>query len=209
MNKVVVSIFSRLCLILVLTLSIQLVSAVQQDAIRIDQYQPINVNQLCVNSTYANITSAFIDGKNVQIINSTTEMIKSGDMYSYVYENTNVSGNYYFYGVCDENGVVTPWGLSYLVKSNSIVFLIVLLSLAVIFFISTLIVSEEFLVYISGVFFLLSGMYIMINGIDIVNDMYSRGIAIGLLGIGMLFTIGAYIFNTNYKNNSDAEEEYD
>jgi hypothetical protein len=126
--------------------------------------------------------------------------------YSYTWSNTTLPGRYYFYGICDEDGEQTVWGLSYLVKSNSITLFIILLALASLFFIATLFVNEEFFVYISGVLFLVAGVYAMINGVDIANDMYSRAIAYVLIGIGFLFTIGAYIFNSYERN--DSEEEY-
>jgi hypothetical protein len=180
---------------------------IEQEAIKINLNQPIVINQVCSNSTYSNITIAFIDATNVQLINTSTEMTELNDnTYSYTWSNTTMPGKYYFYGICDEDGSQKVWGLSYLVKSNSITLFIILLALASLFFIATLFVNEEFFVYISGVLFLVAGIYAMINGVDIANDMYSRAISYVLIGIGLLFTIGAYIFNS-YEKSSE-EEEY-
>lgn len=180
---------------------------VEQEPIKINQYQPITLNQICANSTYSNITSGFIDGTNIQLINSDTPMTLNGsNTYRYVWTNTSLTGKYYFYGICDEDGTEKVWGLSYQVKSSSNYFFILLICLASLFFVATLFVNEEFFVYISGVLYLVAGIYSMINGIDIVNDWYSRAISYVLIGIGFLFTIGAYIFNS-YEKNSD-EEEY-
>ena len=92
------------------------------------------------------------------------------------------------------------------IKSTSLTFLIFIYALAVIFFISTLIVDEEFLVYISGVLFLVGGVYIMINGLEDVNDLYSRTISFVSIGIGFLFTVGAYVFNS-YSGRKEDEIE--
>jgi len=92
------------------------------------------------------------------------------------------------------------------IKSTSLTFLIFIYALAIIFFISTLIVDEEFLVYISGVLFLVGGIYIMINGLEDINDLYSRTISYVSVGIGMLFTIGAYVFNSYSGRTGDEIE---
>ena len=89
------------------------------------------------------------------------------------------------------------------IKSTSLTFLIFIYALAVIFFISTLFVDEEFLVYISGVLFLVAGIYVMINGLEDLNNMYSRAISFVSLGIGLLFTLGAYIYNSYEKSGGE------
>jgi len=89
------------------------------------------------------------------------------------------------------------------------IFLIILLySLGIIFFIATWFVDEEFFVYITGLFFLLGGIFLMIYGIDFLNDWMTRGIAFISIGIGFLFTIGAYIYNSYSKYQGD-EEDYE
>jgi hypothetical protein len=199
----------QLIFILTFMLLFSFVSAtnIEQQPVKINQNQKIVLNQVCANSTYSNITSGFIDGTNIQLITTATAMIELSDnTYSYNWTNTTIPGKYYFYGICDENGEQKVWGLSYEVKSSSNYFFILLICLASLFFIATLFVNEEFFVYISGVLYLVAGIYSMINGIDIVNDWYSRAISYVLIGIGFLFTIGAYIFNS-YEKNSD-EEEY-
>lgn len=90
-------------------------------------------------------------------------------------------------------------------SNGSMFFLILIISIAIIFFLATLFVNEEFFVYISGVLFLVGGIYLMINGIDIMNDWYTRTISYVFIGIGFLFTIGAYIFNSYYKKGEDEE----
>jgi hypothetical protein len=86
----------------------------EQSAVSIKQDNNINIVQICANSTYSNITSGFIDGLNSQLINLSTSMTQtSTDTYSYVFNSTDVIGTYYFYGICDQNGVKTTWGLSY------------------------------------------------------------------------------------------------
>jgi hypothetical protein len=90
---------------------------------------------------------------------------------------------------------------------SSLTFLIFLYILAIIFFISTLFVDEEFFVYISGVLFLVGGIYIMINGLGETYGLYSRTIAYVSIGIGFLFTVGAYIFNSYSGRKAEQEED--
>jgi hypothetical protein len=105
------------------------------------------------------------------------------------------------------NGTISGFStFGFEIKNGNIIFLLILLGLASLFFIATLIVNEEFFVYISGVLFLIAGMYIMINGIDVVSDMYSRTIAYVTIGLGLLFTVGAYVFNS-YTDSSEEEIE--
>jgi len=92
---------------------------VDQNFITIKQEQPITIVQQCANSTYSTIDSAFIDGGNAILINSSTSMtLQSTDVYTYVWTNTSTNGNYYFYGYCDQNGVKTNWGLAYSVSAT-------------------------------------------------------------------------------------------
>jgi len=47
--------------------------------------------------------------------------------------------------------------------------------------------------FASGVMFIVTGMYTMIYGIDLISDMYTRAIAFVFLGMGILFVIyGGY-----------------
>jgi hypothetical protein len=92
---------------------------VNQESVKIVSNQPITITQVCSNSTYSNITTGFIDALNTQLINTSTSMPQiTSNTYSYVFTNTSQSGTYYFYGICDENGVQTTWGLSYLVSPS-------------------------------------------------------------------------------------------
>lgn len=87
-------------------------------------------------------------------------------------------------------------------------FIILGTALAILFLIFSIFTPEEFFVYISGIFFLIEGIYIMINGFSLVNDANTRMFAFIYLGIGILFTVGAYVFNLYSNSNNEEEEEY-
>jgi hypothetical protein len=142
------------------------------------------------------------------IVDSQAMTFNTGGIFSYQIPPMSELGEYSCSMACT-NGTVNGFStFGFDVKNGNIIFLIILLALASLFFISTLVVNEEFFVYISGTLFLISGIYIMINGIDVVSDMYSRAIAYVTIGLGLLFTVGAYIFNTNFKSSEEEEEEY-
>lgn len=90
--------------------------------------------------------------------------------------------------------------------AGNIWFTMIIFGLAIVFLICTLFVSEEVFVYLSGVCFLIGGIYVMINGLDTIYDWASRSVAYVTLGLGLLFTVGAYIYN-GY--NKGAYEEDD
>ena len=118
---------------------------------------------------------------------------------------------YYYYGVdCQgELGAAYSEVLSLTFTGNNqatMFYLILLTGLALFFMSCSLFVDEEFFVYISGVLFLIGGIYLMINGLDIINDVNTRYLAFIYIGTGILFTIGAYIYN-GYSKFKD-EEEY-
>ena len=158
--------------------------------------------------TQANLTSiAFPDGT-VQYFNSA--MTQTGQNFNYTFVATQL-GEYTFNTCANPGGSVICDSDTFDVTSTggggSLIMLILILSFAVIFFIASLFAPEEFFVYISGVCFLIAGIYLMVNGIDVLNDTNTRYLAFISLGIGLLFTLGAYIYN--YINeSSDSEEEY-
>ena len=159
--------------------------------------------QVCADATYITLSSIETPTQTIYI---DTNMTSTGTgQYSYNYTPTE-TGRYDFRGISD--GCEKTFATYVEVTSSNITFLIILLVLASLFFIATLIVNEEFFVYISGVLFLISGIYIMTNGIQFVNDWYSRAISFVTLGLGLLFTLGAYIYNTNFKSSDEEEEEY-
>jgi hypothetical protein len=120
-------------------------------------------------------------------------------------------GEYYYTVQCNNSALggfhsavieVTSTGLDI-----SWMMLLILYAFAIIFMFASIITDEEFLLYISGIMFLVAGIYIMINGIDYFsNDLYTKSIAYISLGLGMLFTLGSYVFN-KFSLRGEKEEE--
>ena len=93
-------------------------------------------------------------------------------------------------------------------RDNSLFIIILMFSLACFFLILTMFVNEEIFVYISGLLFLIIGIFTMIFGLEDLSDLYTRAISYITLGLGMLFTLGAYLYNS-YSLRQDKEDEYE
>ena len=186
-----------------MTISLSLVNASEFPTI--NQNNNFTLTITSNNATSCNLSSINYPDGTISIYN--IPLTKDGKTF-YL---TILSSNYSQTGNICHNVICTD-GLNYetgsicrtITNSNSTYF-IILLALASLFFISSLFVNEEFFVYISGVLFVIAGIYTMINGIDTINDWYSRAIAYVCLGIGFLFTIGAYIYNSYNKYSSEEE----
>lgn len=166
-----------------------------------------NIIQNCLNSTYSNLTTVYYPNMSIAL-NGSLSMNKSNYDYSYPFTPI-VLGKYSVYGLCNENGVLTQWQYSFKVKNSSEWIWITLLVIAFLFLILSILVNEEIFVYLSGLFFLINGINIMINGIDIfsISDLNIKLLSYSFIGLGILLTVGAYIFNL-YTSEKDDEEEF-
>jgi len=195
-----------ICLALML---VPMVSAVNIGTSKLGTYAEITNYCASNTCTYANLSSVKypISGRMVYI---NEPMTKNGTNFNYTFNNITEIGDYTFVTCSNPDGVEWCESDTFTVSSTggagSLTFIIIISALAFIFFIASLFVPEEFFVYISGICFVIGGVYLMINGIDVLNDTNTRYLAIVYLGIGLLFTLGAYIYNL-YSDKSEYEEE--
>lgn len=172
------------------------------------QNQEMQITNYCsvADCTYANITTINSPGGTVNYLNA--EMTQTGNDFNYTY--TPLELGVYTFNTCSNPGGTTicesdTFEITSTGTGGSMFFIILITSIAFVFFIASLFVPEEFFVYISGASFLIGGIYLMINGIDVLNDTNTRYLAFIYLGIGLLFTLGAYLYNLY---SEDSEEEY-
>jgi len=174
------------------------------------QNQEMQITNFCASAdcTFANLTSIKTPNGSITHLNSL--MTKTENEFNYSYTPTEL-GTYVFKTCSNPEGEdycesdtfeVTSTG-----EGGSMFFLILITSIAVIFLIASLFAPEEFFVYISGSCFLIGGIYLMINGIDVLNNTNTRYLAFIYLGIGLLFSLGAYIYNL-WSYEKDSYEEY-
>jgi hypothetical protein len=81
------------------------------------QADSINLVQNCLTSSYSNI-SRIVYPNGTFALNVQTAMVKNGDDYSYTFSNTNTSGTYIVYGVCDESGTKTNWVYDFFITDS-------------------------------------------------------------------------------------------
>jgi len=173
------------------------------------QGETINLRQTCDTCTYVTLGSVTFPNSTITSFN--VNMTKSGVDFSYQYL-TGTSGVYYYTVYGDKGGTVLAETFCFGVGDQfGYWFIIIGTVLAVIFLFFSIVTPEEFFVYISGLFFLIEGIYIMINGFSLVNDANTRMFAFIYLGMGILFTVGAYVFNLysdeEAKENKEEDED--
>lgn len=173
------------------------------------QYSQIRFTQICSDSTWINISS--ISYPDSTIAFSNIEMISSGNGEFYIlFDDTSELGRYDVRGISDgcENTFATYFTITSTGNEKfDYWFIIIGTALALFFLMLSVLTPEELFVYISGLFFLIEGIFIMINGFALANNDNTRMFAYIYLGLGMLFTLGAYIFNL-YSNKKEEDEEY-
>lgn len=172
------------------------------------QGQTVRIVQVCEDATYVTISSISFPNSTIAVSNLNMTSSGSGE-YHYNFSTTSSLGRYDIRGI--SNGCDKTFATYFDVTSsggNGLTFWIILIfSFAFIFLILSAIIKEELFVYISGICFLVAGVIIMIYGIDVLNDWTTRAIAFISLGLGFIFSIGAYIYNS-YSNSNSSEEEF-
>lgn len=155
----------------------------------------IILKQTCSNCTYNNITSILYPNSSLAVVN--VAMTKSGTEYNYTFCNTTELGNYIVNGFGDLNGVVTVWAYDFNItttgKGDGNVLPLFLLLGAIIIFITASFIKNEYIGLLAGFLFIVSGIYMMIYGLGIFADMYTRAIAFISLGIGLMVSFIAVV----------------
>jgi hypothetical protein len=173
----------------------------------------VDLNIHCSNSTFLNISYIKYTSDSTYLLNESTSTIDLGnDDYLYSIDSSinNRTGEIEYLYVCDLNGESKGFGNTINITLNNSKWIwITLLVISFLFLFGSFIVDEEILVYLSGIFFLINGMYVMINGMDLltISELEVKAVSYSFIGLGLLFTIGAYIFNGFYKGKKDEEDE--
>lgn len=94
-------------LLIAFILVMGLASATQQTLGQFEINENVNLQQNCLNSTYANISKIVYPNSSYDDIDKV--MSKNGDDYSYLFNLTQTNGQYFIYGNCDENGQRVNW----------------------------------------------------------------------------------------------------
>lgn len=185
--------FSLLVITALIFSMIPLINAEIQSLGNFKQNECVNLIQTCGNCTYVNITSVLYPNSS-QVLGE-TEMTKSGTRYNYTFCSTSVLGTYIVNGVGDSNGVNTIWNYNFFVTTtgvnresilnNSIFIFLTLIGILLV--IAGANMGIPWFGFIGSIMFLFSGIYTMIYGFDNITNLYTQGVSITLIGLGLIF----------------------
>ena len=175
---------------------ISLVSAEQQTLGTFKQNVCIQLTQTCGNCTYNNISFVYMTS-DVILYNVSDQMTKVGTFYNYSFCDTSTIGEYIVNGFGDPDGKQTSWTYDFKITSTGFLeksvllnpLILIFLFIFIIFFSFALKTRTAWLGFISSIPLILAGIYTMIYGFDGMTNLYTRGISVVLLGLGLIIMI--------------------
>ncbi len=159
------------------------------------QGEIIILTQLCDNCTYVNLTQVIRRGENSAILLAGEfVMTKNGNNFNYSFSDTNGLGKYEYSTCGDLDGIrdcrpvsfeITPTGVTQeSISKNPVLLILVILSL--IFLVIGAYYRIASFGFIGSILLILSGVYTMIYGFNNYTDLYTRGAAVALIGLGIV-----------------------
>ena len=148
----------------------------------------VGLKQICSNCSSVNVTSIIYPDSVEVIINS--EMTKAGSNFNYTFCNNSQLGNYIVNGIGNPDGTATIFAYNYVVtttgndENNTIPIFLALAGFIIL--IIGISIRNLYIGFISGVMFIVLGMYMMIFGLGFVSDFYTNSLAYVSLGFGLL-----------------------
>lgn len=186
MKKQILVLMLVLCLVLPSILAFDYINSGFFGTYKLDSC--INLKQTCSNCSYINITS-IINPNSTQVLNQ-VQMTKVGTEYNYSCGPSSTLGTYIVNGIGDVDGEVAIWAYDYTVTttgsgSGNTIPLFLLLG-GFLIFIAAAYFKNEYIGILSGFLFIISGIYMMIFGLGMFADLYTRAISYVSLGIGLM-----------------------
>lgn len=197
MNKLIICVM--MCMMM-FTAACCLVSATDDDYMG-QQYMDIDLIETCSDDGFAcddtyscNIT---ITNPNQDVIVLNLPMTRNDTIYNYTLTNTDVLGIYKIKTFCG-NGTfsgesidgrleVTTTGNTF----DTLKLIIFLIVGAIILLLIGIYLRNHAIGFLAGTLFLVAGVYMMIYGFGNMADLYTRTIAVIVIGLGALFVIAA------------------
>ena len=151
----------------------------------------IELYQYCNNCTYVNVT-------NIQYPDGVTEttnlaMTKEDIDYNYTFCNTTKLGTHYYTVKGDKDGVVNTERMSFEITTTGRVaevkIAIFMLLISLVAFIFALYSTNYAIGFISGVLFLMTGIYLIVYGFGDVANMYTQAMAYIVIAFGLFIML--------------------
>lgn len=156
---------------------------------------PINATAVNITIQYPNLTNSVTDAGASQ----------TGTGFNYTYCGTSALGSYP-YTYCDQLG--TCFGNKFKVGDEYGFWITLILGISgVLLFAMGVYTHNGYIGTISGIVFLVLGVYGVINGFGFINNLYSQAIAYTAMGLGILFFVaGAYEIVADEEEGGSEEE---
>ena len=158
-----------------------------------------NLWQTCDNCTFVNVSSVVVQGVGNILTGELSLSNTATGYFNTSFCDTTRLGEYTYNTYGNLNGVivsepvtfqVTPTGITqYSILNNPI--LIILLVISILFLILALYTKNYPMGFISGVMFIISGIYTMIYGFNNYADDYSRTVGLVLIALGFIFMLAS------------------
>jgi len=190
-NKIIVGLFVFLFLF-------SFVSAAQEPQKNLGtfpQYKDIKLLQICGTCTYNTITSIVYPNSTHNIID--INMTRRGAEYNYTFSQTDLLGIYSVNGVGDLDGTANAWayefevtttgGIQQNLLNNAIILLMFGLSLTL--FLVGVWKGNYSIGFLSGISFVLTGMYAMIYGFANITNLYTQATGGIIIGWGVIILL--------------------
>jgi len=162
----------------------------------------VELRQICSNCSYNNISSVLYP--NSTLASGEVAMIKTGTNFAYTFCNTSMLGKYIVNGFGDVEGYVTVWAYDFNITTtgNNAPYTIPLfLGLAAfILLIFAFLLHNNYLGFITGILFIVLGIYLFVYGLGIMSDFYTNAFAIVALGLGLLIFLASSYSAINETN---------
>jgi len=153
------------------------------------QYEEVRIAQVCDTATYITISSITYPNSTVAMNNTNMTSAGSGEFY-YLFNLTDKLGKYDVRGISDgcEKTFATYFELTPFGELGVLIFLIIF---SFGFIGAGMGLKIPVLGFIGSILLILAGMYVMIYGLSDVANLYTRGIAMSLLGVGFILIIAS------------------
>ena len=180
---------------------ISLISAAVSDLGTFKQGECINLPQTCPDCSYNNISRIIVSPGSIIVLSDEVSMQKDDTFYNYTFCDTTLLGKYSVDGYGDLGGTKTTWNYFFSITPSGIIqnsilenpILIILFVLSLIFLGVGVGFKIASLGFIGSILLALSGIWTMIYGFNNITNLYTRSVALALIGLGIIFMfISAY-----------------
>jgi hypothetical protein len=181
-------------LIVIMFMQLTFVSAIETLG-TFKQSDCVQLIQTCSNCSYNNISSVLYPNSTQAL--GQVAMVKTGTNFVYTFCNTSSLGSYIVNGFGDVEGTLTVWAYDFEItttgnsNNNTIPLFLALGGFIILIFAFAL--KNNYLGFMSGILFIILGIYVIIYGLGFISDLYTQTVGYVSIGMGLfIFLASAY-----------------